>query len=74
MKKGRHLTRSDRVKMETMLNTGHSKKEVADYLGVHRSTIYREYDRGKYMHTLSDLTEEERYSSDLGQKKHDWNK
>ncbi len=73
MKKGRHLTRSDRVKMETMLNTGHSKKEVADYLGVHRSTIYREYDRGKYMHTLSDLTEEERYSSDLGQKKHDWN-
>ena len=73
MKKGRHLTRDDRIRMETMLNSGHSKKEVADYLGVHRSTIYREYDRGKYMHTLTDLTEEERYSSDLGQEKHEWN-
>lgn len=70
--KGKHLTRDDRIRMETMLNSKHSVKEIADYLGVHRSTIYREYNRGKYVHTLSDLTEEERYSSDLGQQKHDW--
>lgn len=73
MKKFKHLSNSDRIKMETLLNKGHSKAEVAEYLHVHRSTIYREYDRGKYMHRNSDYTEEERYSSDLGQKTHDWN-
>lgn len=69
----KHLSYSDRIRMETLLNKGHSKKEVAEYLHVHRSTIYREYDRGKYIHRNSDYTEEERYSSDLGQQKHDWN-
>lgn len=73
MKKFKQLSHSDRIKMETLLNKGHSKREVAEYLHVHRSTIYREYDRGKYMHRNSDYTEEERYSSDLGQKTHDWN-
>lgn len=70
---GKHLSQNDRIKMETLLNKGHSKREVADYLHVHISTIYREYDRGKYIHRNSDYTEEERYSSDLGQKAHDWN-
>ncbi len=69
----KQLSSNDRIKMETLLNKGHSKREVADYLHVHRSTIYREYDRGKYIHRNSDYTEEERYSSDLGQKAHDWN-
>lgn len=73
MKKFKHLSNSDRIKMETLLNKGYSKAEVAEYLHVHRSTIYREYERGKYMHRNSDYTEEERYSSDLGQKTHDWN-
>lgn len=59
--------------MEALLNAGHSKAEVAKLLHFHRSSIYREYDRGKYMHRNSDYTEEERYSSDLGQKAHDWN-
>lgn len=40
---------------------------------VHRSTIYREIKRGEYTHRNSDYTEETRYSSDLGQKNHDWN-
>lgn len=73
MKTFKHLSHSDRIKMETLLNKGYSKKEVAEYLHVHRSTIYREYNRGKYIHRNSDYTEEERYSSDLGQKVHDWN-
>ena len=37
------LTRADRIKMETLLNAGHSVQEVADELHVHRATIYREY-------------------------------
>lgn len=68
----KQLSQNDRIKMETLLNKGHSKREVAEYLHVHRSTIYREYDRGKYIHRNSDYTEEERYSSDLGQQAHDW--
>ena len=56
-----------------MLNSGHKVIEIAEYLHVHRSTIYREMKRGEYTHRNSDYTEELRYSSDLGQKNHDWN-
>ena len=66
------LTHSDRIKMEALLNAGHSVQEVADQLHVHRATVYREYKRGKYMHRNTEYIEEERYSSDLGQKAHDW--
>lgn len=69
----KHLSKNDRIKMETMLNSGHKVVEVAEYLHVHRSTIYREIKRGEYTHRNSDYTEETRYSSDLGQKNHDWN-
>lgn len=69
----KHLSQNDRIKMETMLNSGHKVVEVAEYLHVHRSTIYREKKRGEYTHRNSDYTEETRYSSDLGQKNHDWN-
>lgn len=44
------LTHADRIKMEALLNAGHSVQEVADQLHVHRATVYREYKRGKYMH------------------------
>ena len=66
------LTHADRIKMEALLNAGHSVQEVADQLHVHRATVYREYKRGKYMHRNTEYIEEERYSSDLGQKAHDW--
>ena len=69
----KHLSQNDRIKMETMLNSGHKVVEVAEYLHVHRSTIYREIKRGEYTHRNSDYTEETRYSSDMGQKNHDWN-
>lgn len=69
----RHLSESDRIKMETLLNKGYSKPEIAEYLHVHRSTIYREIKRGEYVHRNSDYTEEVRYSSDKGQQTHDWN-
>lgn len=69
----KHLSQNDRIKMETMLNSGHKVVGVAEYLHVHRSTIYREIKRGEYTHRNSDYTEETRYSSDLGQKNHDWN-
>lgn len=68
----KQMSNSDRIKMEALLNAGHSKEDVAEQLHFHRSTIYREYNKGKYIHRNSDYTEEERYSSDLGQQAHDY--
>lgn len=73
MKMYKQMTKSDRIRMEALLNAGHTKAEVARLLHHHRSTITREYERGKYLHRNTDWTETERYSSDLAQKKHDWN-
>jgi IS30 family transposase len=66
------VTKADRIKIETLLNAGHKVSEIAKLLNFHRSTIYREINRGKYMHLNSDYTETEMYSSDLGQKVHDY--
>lgn len=47
MAKGfKHLTKADRIKIEALLKAGHSIKEIADLLHVHRSTIYREVKQG----------------------------
>ena len=58
----KQLNWTSRIKLETMLKHGHSKKEIAEELGVHISTIYRELKRGTYEHLNSDYTTEERYS------------
>ena len=60
-----HLTWDDRVRIETMLNTGHCVREIAQEVGVHISAIYREIKRGRYEHKNSDWTYEERYSPDI---------
>ena len=49
MKKFKQMSKSDRIKMEALLNAGLSKAAVAEQLHFHRSTIYREYDKGKYL-------------------------
>ena len=58
----KQLNWTSRIKLETMLKHGHSKKEIAEELGVHISTVYRELKRGTYEHLNSDYTTEERYS------------
>ncbi len=45
-----HLTKTQRLQLETLLSAKHSKKEIAQALGVHLSTIYREIRRGEYQH------------------------
>lgn len=58
MKKRRfkHLSWTDRLKIETMLKDKRHKQEIADEIGVHLKTIYNEIKRGRYIHTNSDLT------------------
>lgn len=70
MRRYRHLTKSDRLIIDTMLRDGKGKKEIAERIGVHESTIYREEKRGRYVHRNSDWTEEERYSPDIAHQKY----
>lgn len=63
----RHLTWNDRLRIEAGLKHRLSVQQIADEIGVHRNTIYNEIKRGRYIHTNSDLTEEERYSPDIAE-------
>ena len=63
------MTYNDRLRLDTLIRAGHKPKEVAVILHKHISTIYRELKRGRYMHTNSDLTEEERYNPDEADRK-----
>ena len=40
-----HLTIEQRYKMDALLKAGCSKKKITEQLGVHRSTVYREFKR-----------------------------
>ena len=57
MKKRRfkHLSWTDRLKIETMLKDKRHKQEIADEIGVHLKTIYNEIKRGRYIHKQSNL-------------------
>ncbi len=66
----KHLTFSDRLKIEAWQKVGVKPQVMADELGVHLSTIYRELKRGVYTRLNSDLTTEERYSPDIAEKKY----
>lgn len=59
-----HLTKTDRYKIEALLNNGHSPKDIAAEIHVHISTIYREIKRARMIQRNSDWTEEERYNPD----------
>lgn len=65
-----HINHDMRIKLDTLLRHGHSKKECAAELGVHLSTIYRELERGAYEHLNSDYTTERRYSPEIAEMKH----
>lgn len=64
----------DRLQIEALYRAGHSPKDIANQLGFHYSSIYREIKRGKTMRRNWDWTEEEIYSPDLAQQKAEQNK
>lgn len=59
-----HLTKTDRFKIEALLNAGRSKQEIADEIHVHISTIYREIKRARMVQLTTDLVEVEKYNPD----------
>lgn len=69
----KHLTFNDRLKIEAWQKVGTSPRVMAEKLGVHISTIYRELKRGQYEHLNFDYTTEQRYSPDIAEEKNQAN-
>ncbi len=63
------LTWDDRLKIAAWQKVGISPQRMAEELGVHFTTIYRELKRGQYEHLNTDYTTEIRYSPDISEKK-----
>jgi IS30 family transposase len=73
-KKYDQITRYERMKIEALYEAGFNGRQIAQQLGRHHTTIYRELKRGKTTQRNSDWTEREIYSSDLGQSIYEENK
>ena len=67
----KHLTKTDRLRIEKWLKKGMSKKEIAAKLRVDSSTIYREINRGQYERLDGATWEmETAYSPDIAEEKY----
>lgn len=62
------LTYEQRLDIKKMLNSGISKRAIADNIGVHHSTIYREIDRGNVNGQYDPDYAEEQYQAKLAEK------
>jgi len=69
-RKGKHLTRYERIMIEGMLVTGYPVTSIAATLGRHQRTIEREVKRGSVEHLDTELRKITVYSSDRGQDVH----
>lgn len=61
------ITKSTRDKLEALYNAGFSVKKIAEELGYSFQTIYKELNKGFYMHRNTDWTETKKYSADKAQ-------
>ncbi len=66
----RHLTWTDRLKMEKMLKEKRSAKEIANALHVHQATVYREIKRGRTKQLDTELREIYVYTADTAERKY----
>lgn len=72
MGKYKNLNWNNRLQIEALWNAKHTVKEIAEQIGVHQSTIYRELKRGKTVkRKSSDWSEQTIYSPDLAQSRAD---
>ena len=49
-KGNKNLTYTQKLQIETMLNAKHTRKEICNFLGIHKSTLSREIKKGLYQH------------------------
>lgn len=66
------MSYTERLIIEKLYNSGHSRKEIASIIECHLDTIYREIRRGLYDHMKTDLTFSKRYSADIAQHDYDY--
>lgn len=79
MGRKKNLTYVQRLQIETLYNAKKTKKEIAQLLGLHLCTIYRELKRGAYEHTRKHDTfwygvkikKEIRYSAQISQERYE---
>lgn len=69
-----HLTEQQRKNIERYLSMGYSKAQIAKELGVHRSTIAREIERGLWNYKTDANGRQYKYQSDVGQSRASQNK
>lgn len=65
-----HLTYEQRLKIKQLLNLDSSKQAIADCMGVHISTIYREIARGNCNGQYDPDYAEKQYQANLKEKGH----
>lgn len=74
----KNLTYTQRLQIETLINQRINKKEIAQYVGIHFTTLYKELKRGEYEHINKvdtfwkgvKIKKEIRYSAQLAQEKY----
>lgn len=67
--KNKYLTEKERYVIEKMLKKNIPVKEIAESIGKHKSTVYREIKRGKTVQKDSCLKEYTVYLADVGERK-----
>lgn len=67
----KHLQWRERTKIEDYLKAGWSPRQIADDLGRHISTVYREIKRGWGQQRTTDLVDYECYLADIAQEKYE---
>ena len=70
MPKFKHLTFTDRLKIEALKRERIPIGQIAQHIGKHRSTIYRELQRGKYERMDNLLATHSEYSPDISHNKY----
>jgi IS30 family transposase len=62
-RKYKRIKYADRQQIEAMYNSGAKEKAIAEEIGVHIATIYKELERGKTI-----VADSVRYSADIAQR------
>lgn len=65
----RYYTLNERIKIETLLENKVAPKEIAEQLGRHYTSVYREIKRGTVVQLDTHLRPYEKYCADVGQRK-----
>ena len=73
-KKFQHLTREKRAQIEILLRQGMAKVQIARAVGISRSTLYNELNRGTVEQTDTNLKKYQRYFGDVGQRVYEENR